>query len=114
MYVVSRIGVSATYHAATCYIVEKYGLAEIPPSEVRAGSLPCKICQPTNRLPLVSPERDRHWAQSFQDAEGVIEALYQYNEFGVRYLTLVAAQALEQAARKDATMELAYRIEHVP
>lgn len=114
MYVVSRVGVSATYHAPTCYIVSKYNLVESRPSELRAGSSPCELCNPTEELPYVFPEQDRHWAQSFQDAEGVIEALYQYNESGVRYLTLVSRQAIERAAQKDDTMDVAYRIERVP
>lgn len=114
MYVVSRTGASATYHAPTCYIVSKYRLIEKHPADLRVGATPCTICTPTQDLPYVFPEEERNWAQSFQNAETVIEALYQYNEAGVRYLTRVAQQAIEQAAKKDDRIEAAYRIEHVP
>lgn len=113
-YVISRIGVSITFHSATCYLVNKYGLTDELVDVLDNNALPCDQCQPTFDLPIVFPEKNRYWAQVCEEPSAVIDSLYKYGDGGTRYLTWVARQVLEQASEKDEPLDSAYRFERIP
>lgn len=113
-YILSRIGVSLVFHASTCPLVKRYGLAEAHPTDLKNSALPCEECLPERDLPLLFPEKDRTWAQVSDDAGPVLDALYKYDQNGARYLTHVAQRLLEQAAEDDAQIDRVYRVEMIP
>lgn len=114
LYILSRVGVSQVFHVSSCYLVKKYELNEIPVTDLRVGASPCAECQPTLSAPYVFPEKYREWAQVSEEAGPVLEALYKYDEGGIRYLTKVAERLLEQAADVDQDIENIYRVELIP
>lgn len=114
-YILSRIGVSLVYHGAACPLVKKYGLQEISFLKIEDDSIPCEECYPTENLDLVFPEKYRYWAQVSDEADAVLDALYQYDGNGnARYLTNVAQRLLEEASKKDSKIEFVYKIEIIP
>jgi hypothetical protein len=114
-YILSRVGVSLVYHGAACPSVKKYGLQEISFLELENLAIPCDKCYPTEDVDLVFPEKDRYWAQVSDEADAVLDALYQYDDNGsARYLTNVAQRLLEEASRKDSQIESVYKIEVIP
>jgi hypothetical protein len=110
-YVLSRVGVSLVFHGAACPLVKRYGLREEDPMDLADNATPCPECRPTFTLPVVFPEKYRHWALTTSEADAVLDALYKEDDNGSRYLTKVAERLLEQASRDDAALDLAYRIE---
>lgn len=113
-YVLSRIGVSVTFHGAACHLVKRYGLQEVSPEQLKNDAVPCQDCHPSAEAALVFPEKDRYWAQVSDDPGAVLEALYKYDNAGARYLTNVAQRLLEAAAAVDAGIESIYKIEMIP
>jgi hypothetical protein len=113
-YVLSRVGVSLIYHGAACPLVKRYGLIEASTESLREDAIPCEECGPNNTLPIIFPEKYRHWAQVSDDPEAVLEALYKYDTGGARYLTNVAQRLLEEAASSDEKIESVYRVEMIP
>ena len=114
-YILSRVGVSIVYHAATCSLVKRYGLSEAEPQSLKDEATPCEDCKPDRRMPILFPEQDRTWAQVSETPEPVLDALYKYDpENGARYLTKVAQRLLEQAADKDVQIDRIYRVEMIP
>jgi len=113
-YILSRIGVSVVFHAATCPLVKRYNLMEKGIQELKDDATPCEECYPSTDVPMVFPEKDRTWAQVSEDPEAVLEALYKYDQGGARYLTNVAQRLLEQASGVDENIEKVYRIEMIP
>ena len=114
-YILSRVGVSLIFHGATCSLVSKYKLTEAPSQELRSGAVPCEECQPDDSLDLVFPEKYRHWAMVTDYADGVLDALYQYDQkTGAEYLTSVAQRLLQQAAKVDIEIAEAYNLEVIP
>lgn len=113
-YVLSRTGVSLVYHAGACPLVGRYGLQEADVESLHAHAVPCPECQPTYDLPIVFPEKYRHWAQVSEDPEAVLEALYKYDDNNARYLTKVAERLLETASESDSGIDSVYRIELIP
>jgi len=114
-YILSRIGVSLVFHAATCALVRRYGLSEAESSQLEPDATPCEECRPDKTMPLLFPEKDRTWAQVSDDPEPVLDALYKFDpNGGARYLTKVAQRLLEQAASKDPEIDRIYRVEMIP
>lgn len=113
-YILSRIGVSLVFHSSVCPLVDKYGLSEAGPEEIKKDAMPCEECRPEPSMPIVFPEKDRTWAQVSEEAEPVLEALYKYDQGGARYLTHVAQRLLEQAADADTNIDKIYRVEMIP
>lgn len=113
-YVLSRVGVSVIYHTGACHLVQRYGLQELPVTELRKDVVPCDECRPSFAAEIVFPEKNRHWAQVSEDPAAVLEALYKYDNGGARYLTNVAQRLLEEAARADNGIESIYKIEMIP
>lgn len=113
-YVLSRIGVSTIYHAAACPLVKRYGLQEVPVSDLRSDVAPCEECRPSFAAEIVFPEKYRYWAQVSDDPGSVLDALYKYDNGGARYLTHVAQRLLEEASNLDKGIETVYRIELIP
>lgn len=113
-YVLSRVGVSTVYHTSICPLVQKYGLHEVEVDELDADAFPCVECHPTPGEPLVYPEQDRFWTLVSEDPEAVLNALYKTDFNNSRYLTNVAHRLLEQASRRDAGINGAYRTEVIP
>jgi len=113
-YVLSRIGVSITYHGAACHLVARYGLQEVHVDDLKQAAIPCQLCSPSHEAELVFPEKDRYWAQVSEDAGAVLEALYKNDSSGARYLTNVAQRLLEDAAKLDKNIESVYKIELIP
>ncbi len=114
-YILSRVGVSVIFHAGACPLVDKYGLSDIPVDELGVHAVSCPECQPsTYDLPVVYPEKHRHWAQVSGDPVAVLDALYKYDDNDTRYLTKVAERLLDAAAAQDASIDAVYRIELIP
>lgn len=113
-YVLSRVGQTLLYHAPHCLVVARNGLASIPASTLTAGHVPCPECRPTlDAYVTVCPESARHWAMVSETPEGVLEALYRFDDSGVRYLTTVAQRLLEQASEADSEIGSVYRTETI-
>lgn len=113
-YILSRVGVSITYHGAACPLVKRYALTEAQVSELKEDAVPCEECYPNRNLPIIFPEKDRTWAQVSDDPAPVLDALYKYDQGGARYLTNVAQRLLEQAAKQDEKIDSIYRVEMIP
>lgn len=113
-YVLSRIGVSVTFHTGACHLVRRYGLQEISTTELKQDAVPCLECQPSFDVAVVFPEKDRYWAQVSEDPTAVLDALYKHDAAGARYLTHVAQRLLETAAAIDTGIESIYKIEMIP
>lgn len=113
-YVLSRVGVSLIFHTGACPLVKRYDLKERDVDDLTDSATPCPECHPTDFAPVVFPEKYRYWAQVSEDAESVLEALYKYDDNNTRYLTKVAERLLDEAAEKDADIDLAYRFEIIP
>lgn len=115
-YVLSRVGVSIVYHGASCHLVKRYGLTELPVGQLEnpREMVPCDVCGASFSAGVVFPEKDRNWAQVSDDPNAVLEALYKYDDSGARYLTHVAQRLLASAATVDKAIEAAYRIEVIP
>jgi len=113
-YILSRIGVSITYHGAACPLVKRYALTEAAVAELKEDAVPCEECYPNRNLPVIFPEKDRTWAQVSDDPTPVLDALYKYDQGGARYLTNVAQRLLEQAAKQDEKISTIYRVEMIP
>jgi hypothetical protein len=113
-YILSRVGVSITYHGAACPLVKRYALTEAPVIELKEDAVPCEECYPNRNLPVIFPEKDRTWAQVSDDPAPVLDALYKYDQGGARYLTNVAQRLLEQAAEQDEKIDTIYRVEMIP
>lgn len=113
-YVLSRVGVSLVFHGAACPLVKRYSLVEVATEKLSEDAIPCEECIPNLSLPIIFPEKYRHWAQVSEDPEAVLEALYKYDQGGARYLTNVAQRLLETASENDAKIESVYRVEMIP
>ena len=113
-YILSRVGVSLVYHGASCNLVKRYGLSEIPFDELSTGALPCEECYPTEEAELIFPEKNRHWAQVSEEPTAVLDALYKFDEGGARYLTNVAQRLLEDASKTDDKIASIYKFEIIP
>lgn len=113
-YILSRVGVSLIFHGAACPLVKRYGLHEIPFSDLEDDSVACHECNPSSGAKLVFPEKYRYWAQVSDDPSAVLEALYKYDDGGARYLTNVAQRLLETSAAMDEKIESVYRVEMIP
>lgn len=115
-YVLSRVGVSVVYHAASCGLVKRYGLTEVAVKDLTnpRDLVPCETCSPSLSAAVIFPEKDRNWAQVSEDPGAVIEALYKYDDSGARYLTHVAQRLMAEAALVDKGIEEAYTIEIIP
>lgn len=113
-YILSRIGVSLVFHGAACPLVKRYNLIEDSIDVLSDDALPCEECRPTKSLPIIFPEKYRHWAQVSEDPKPVLDALYKFDPNGARYLTNVAQRLLESAAETDERIDLLYRVEMIP
>jgi hypothetical protein len=114
VYILSRTGVSLLYHYPECEVVERNKLREEPTSELHKDAVPCPQCRPDQiNMPIVCPERDRHWAQVCDDANAVLESLMKYDDAGSQYLTFVAKRLLEDASDVDPDIEAAYRVQTI-
>jgi hypothetical protein len=113
-YVLSRIGVSITYHGAACHLVKRYDLRDVPVGDEHRTLVPCETCRPSLEAGIIFPEKNRYWAQVSDDANAVLEALYQYDGSGARYLTNVAQRLLETASAVDKHIETVYKVELIP
>jgi len=113
-YVLSRIGVSVVYHGAACHLVKRYSLVDTPVDSSHHGLVPCELCKPSLSAGIIFPEKNRYWAQVSDDANAVLEALYQYDASGARYLTNVAQRLLEAASSADKHIESVYKVELIP
>lgn len=114
-YILSRVGVSLIFHGAACSLVSKYKLTETSSQELRSGATPCEQCEPDDSLDLVFPEKYRYWAMVTNYSDGILDALYQYDQkTGAEYLTSVAQRLLQQAAKVDIEIAQAYNLEVIP
>jgi hypothetical protein len=112
-YVLSRVGQTTLYHAPSCTVVARNGLGIIPASTLTVGHTPCPECRPSLDLEEVCPESARNWAMVSETPEGVLEALYRFDDAGLRYLTAVAQRLLEQASEVDPMIGAVYQTETI-
>lgn len=61
----------------------------------------------------VPGEKDRCWVKVAGTAAGAVEALHQYDDDDVRYLTRVAQDALTQACELDDELCAEYQVQHI-
>lgn len=113
-YVLSRVGQTLLYHDPSCPVVERNNLDTVPSSVVNDTQVPCPECRPRlSSTAEVALEAPRHWALVSDSAEGVLDALYRYDETGARYLTMVAQRLMAQASGKDPAIAAAYQTETI-
>lgn len=112
-YVLSRIGQTRLYHALDCAIVRRNNLKSSGPEELVPGLIPCNECNPDDYADEYAIEQPRYFALVAEDPEGVLDALYKYDQAGARYLTKVAERLLEDAATHDARLDKAYSTETI-
>lgn len=113
-YVLSRVGQTLLYHDPKCLVVTRNGLASIPTGALADGHVPCPDCRPApDALEEVCPESPRHWAMVSETPEGILEALYRVDEFGLHYLTSVAQRLMEHASSADPAIGAVYRTETI-
>lgn len=113
-YILSRVGMSLLYHLQECPVVERNNLREAPRSTLDRDARGCEDCQPhLFNIPIVCPEKPRHWAQVCDTPEAVVKALYKEDENGNTYLTFVAQRLLEKASDLDDEIESVYRVETI-
>jgi hypothetical protein len=113
-YVLTRVGMSLLYHLPECAVVQRNNLHETPRLELDPDAVPCDLCRPDAlNIPVVCPERPRHWAQVCDTPQAVIDALTKYDEANNRYLTFVAQRLLEKASEADPELSSAYRVETI-
>ncbi len=113
-YVLSRIGQTTLFHDQHCAVVSRNGLASIPVEALAEGHVPCPDCRPAlNELDEICPESPRYWAMVSDTAEGVLEALYRFDDSSVRYLTSVAQRLLDVASVADPAIAGVYRTETI-
>lgn len=112
-YIISRVGQSLVYHGLICATLDRSDQLEIGQPSV--DGVACEKCRPN--YPgvdgVVKPERAREWAQIIEDPEGVINELYRTDYHGARFLTKVARDLIEDAAKVDIGIEKAYYTEWV-
>lgn len=113
-YVVSRVGKSNIFHHALCPTVRRNHIDPLPAQTLLDHMVPCDVCAPDREFDeLVYPETPRESAASCSNADGVVKWMKQKDENGINYLTNVAKDALEDAARVDAPIRQAYYTERV-
>ena len=113
-YVLGRVGQTLIFHDPRCMVVARNRLASNPPDALTPGHVPCPECRPVlDDLAEVCPESARNWATVSDTPEGVLEALYRFDESGVRYLTTVAQRLLDQASEADPMLAAVYQTETI-
>lgn len=113
-YVVSRIGMSVVYHVSGCESIEHHSLYESDRSTLSTSSVPCTKCNAgKSKATEVYPEVDRSYVMECSDPQGVIEFLHKKDKNGVKYLTNVAKDALEDASDVDDEFSKAYYTRYI-
>lgn len=113
-YILSRIGRSILYHKKQCSVTDRNSLSSVPVETLSPMYIPCPACKPNNgEIVHVFPETPRYWAQVCQDATGVVRALMKYDDNKIEYLTLVARDLLEDAAKNDTDIFSAYSVDFI-
>jgi hypothetical protein len=113
-YILSRVGISLLFHGAVCPLVKRYGLQELPYTDLDKDAVPCEECNPDSSAGLVFPEKTRHWALVSEEPDAILEAVYKYDDGGARYLTNVAQRLLDEASEADEKLASIYRVELIP
>jgi hypothetical protein len=111
-YIVDRVGKSIQYHSRGCKIVEQNYLSNVPAEEVPANFVPCERCKPSRFDPEgLFPERERPYFQTCDKPEGVIKFLEREDRDGLRYLTNVSRDLLEEASEHDVRIYNVYKVQ---
>lgn len=114
VYVVSRRGISAVYHAETCDVVKRNKLSAVSEQDLSANYIPCIDCRPVILGPTaVYPETPRNWAQVCHTPRGVIASTMKEDKNGTLYLTNVARRLIEQAATQDDGLRREYLTQYI-
>jgi hypothetical protein len=112
IYVLARKGASILYHNESCPVVSRNKLSVVDGEELPTYYVPCNDCKPSRiSVTGVFPETARYWAQHSEKAQGVIDALMQFDDNDTKYLTRVASDLLEEAAKYDANIKYAFETE---
>lgn len=112
-YIISRVGISITYHTEQCSTVVRNRLSLVSEREIPPYYIPCANCKPQRLIDDLYPETPRYWAQVSESARGVISLLMKYDENDVAYLTNVAKNLLETSAVQDIDIYNAYSINFI-
>lgn len=113
-YVLTRVGMSLLYHLPECEVVSRNSLHETARSDLDPNAVGCDVCQPDMiNIPIVCPERPRHWAQVCDNPTSVIKALTKFDSAGNQYLTFVAQRLLETASERDGQLSEVYHVETI-
>lgn len=115
VYVVSRVGYSNLYHAATCSVVRRGRHTPSPVATLTETSKACTMCNPHASVDqaneLIYPEKPIYWAQVCQNAAGVLESLAMYDQDEARYFTHVSRSLIRAAAKRDMALRDEYYVE---
>jgi len=109
-FIISRIGKSLVYHTIGCPVVKRSDDLRI--KSISEDAIPCVQCNPMDEMVFL-PEKERTYASVSESAVGLIDGLYQFDDLGNRYLTMVARNVIEDAAQKNKEIAKAYYEEYV-
>lgn len=112
-YVLSRVGVSLIFHSPLCPLVDRYGLHEASVDDLDPLAVECEECEPGFEDPIVYPEVYRYWTLTSEGPKAILDALYQRDKNGGKYLTRVSERLLQNAAAQDADIDMMYRFEEI-
>lgn len=111
-YVVDRVGKSIQYHKQGCKVVEQNYLSNVSSEQVPGHFVPCERCKPSRFDPEgLFPERERPYFQTCDTPQGVIKFLERRDRDGLRYLTNVVRELLEEASENDLGIHNVYKIQ---
>ena len=111
-YILSRVGQTNQYHMPDCPVAERNGLNPTPRAALNPGGKACHSCRPDlEDSEQIAQELPRYYAATCDNADCIVESLYQDDNAGSRYLTGVARRLLDEASKVDEEIDRAYRVE---
>lgn len=112
IYVLSRKGASILFHNEECEVVERNKLSPIVGEELPLHYQACTDCKPSRINPEgVYPETARYWAVRSKKPQDIINALMQYDNNNIKYLTKVASDLLQEASKYDPSIKGVFEVE---
>jgi len=112
IYVLSRKGASILFHDENCDVVTRNKLSAISPDELPLSYIACPDCKPSRiSIDGVFPETARYWAVRSRKPQDIVNALMQFDNNNIKYLTKVASDLLEEASKYDPNIKNVFEVE---
>lgn len=112
IYVLSRKGASILFHNEDCDVVSRNKLSAMVGEELPLHYQPCPDCKPSRiSVDGVYPETARYWALRSRQPQDVVDALMQFDNNNIKYLTKVASDLLEEACKYDPNIKQVFEVE---